>query len=535
MVLSCLQRENVRDNNYRNAPADCGVEPVEPMDNRQAVRSNAFGARSLILDDSARKEEAPLSIGQARQVLFEEHYRLARKPKLSFNLVSWWRMQGSLNTAAFERAANRLVARHDALRAVLQPAPGASDDARREGAERLGRTGVVSDGLYLQSVRSSANLELRKRDIGRFPEGRRDALLRDLIDDEYATPFNYAVAPLMRLQLVRVSSEEHVALMAWPHFSADAVSKQVCQRDLLALYEAEDIGDTVSALKTVAQYPTFVRSFMERLQTGKLAAAASYWLRQWEAFRDAVVSPEELPGAFPTASPLGCRIQSLTVSPGTTQRLRELARARRVTPFIICLSAYAALLNGLTGRTRVGIWVPFANRLQPGAESAVGWFAHSHMIGLDLETSSSWGDLISHCRVQMANALLHHELPLGAIRSTLGQVVDEQDPLGRLPRSHPLLMFDWQVTRAQKQPRGLTIGPVPGLNVTSFPFSREFNMRVLDAPESMTITLMFGPGMFRQSDARLILERYRSVLEAIGDGAQSSIPRPWLASLRVAR
>jgi hypothetical protein len=487
---------------------------------------------SVTTADPAREEDAPLSISQHRQVLLEDYCRLTRRPRPSFNLVSWMRVRGSLDVTVLARAANLLIGRHAALRSVLRPAIGVSDDLRREAAERLGRTGIIATGTHAQSVRRVATADLRTREIGGWPEERQNAFLVNLIADEFATPFDYGVAPLMRLQVIRVSFNENVVIMAWPHFAVDAISKQVCQRDLWRLYEV-GAAQAPREAASVPQYPAFARQQLERLQTGKFAGSADYWRQQWAAFGDAEVSPEELPGAFPVASPLGSSIQSLPINAHTTKRLRELARVQRVTLFTICFAAYAALLHGLTGRARLGVWVPFANRLQPGADCAVGWFAQAHMVGVDLETSQSWSDLIGHCAAQIRGALLHHELPLGALQSTLAQSAQIEGRTRRI-RSQPLLMFDWHAPRTHSDPPGLAVGPVPGLNLTGIPIARELNMKVLDVSGSLTITLMYGTGMFREADARRMLARYRKVLDVLSDNGQAVIPRNWLRSLRSA-
>src|SRR5690606_4655376 len=112
-----------------------------------------------------------------------------------FHIPAAFRMKGPLDSARLERAIAAIVARHEALRTVLEPA--ANDD-----------------GAVQRILPAVAGPLLPVTDLSGDP-GREEAL-KARMREEAARPFDLQEGPLFRARLYRLAADDHV-LFWMPH------------------------------------------------------------------------------------------------------------------------------------------------------------------------------------------------------------------------------------------------------------------------------------------------------------------------------
>ena len=110
--------------------------------------------------------------------------------------------------------------------------------------------------------------------------------------------------------------------------------------------------------------------------------------------------------------------------------------------FVIFLSALAIVLARYTGKPAVAIWSHLANRLQPNTLDVVGWFANTHILGIDLASNPTGEELLRQVHAVVAGAYSNQELPLPLLRRSVGptpQVADATLLIDFTPARRPQL------------------------------------------------------------------------------------------------
>ena len=92
-------------------------------------------------------------------------------------------------------------------------------------------------------------------DLSELSAGRRDEEVRRIIDEDLVNSFAVAVAPLIRLSLIRTGTDDSKLLLTNHHMLMDGWSTPLVLTDLMILYATN--GDD-SALQTPRSYKEFL-------------------------------------------------------------------------------------------------------------------------------------------------------------------------------------------------------------------------------------------------------------------------------------
>ena len=94
--------------------------------------------------------------------------------------------------------------------------------------------------------------------------------------------------------------------------------------------------------------------------------------------------------------------------------LRELARSRGCTLFMVLLAAFNVLLARYTGREDVVVGTPIAGRKRTELESLIGFFLNTLVLRTDVSGNPSFAALLERVKHTALEAYEHQELPLAA-------------------------------------------------------------------------------------------------------------------------
>jgi hypothetical protein len=298
-------------------------------------------------------------------LLLSREYLASRGVELSTSeITTVLRVRGPLQRDAVDKAMHALAGRHPALRMVAEPSAVPADERARR-LDELGRTGVFEPGLYEARVTGEPQ-------------------------------FSWALDR---------EGEEHLLRITVDHLVADAVSMKLIRRETAALLTATPLA------RLPETYPVEAH-----------AGALAYWVHQWNEFSAARVGFDDLPFALP-------RPNAASYSFGTVSAvwdagaIRVAARRARVTLYVFLLAAFARTLRGCTGKAKLGVWCHFANRPSEESRNAVGWYAHTHLLGIDTEQAN----LPLHCREVVARAAEHQAVPVMRVWRALGAYPQDPD------------------------------------------------------------------------------------------------------------
>ncbi|PFJ13137.1 condensation domain-containing protein, partial [Bacillus cereus] len=111
-----------------------------------------------------------------------------------------------------ENAFYKLIKRHEALRTSF----------------------LMVDGEPVQKIEKEIDFQVTYREMGTNK-------LDDMING-FVKPFDLEKAPLLRVEIIHVTDDEHVMVLDMHHIISDGVSMNILNRELCKLYEGKELS-----------------------------------------------------------------------------------------------------------------------------------------------------------------------------------------------------------------------------------------------------------------------------------------------------
>lgn len=374
--------------------------------------------RQIPLESSERlldRRGLPLCIQQEHLLLSREYFRYRGVHLGPSTVPSILHLSGTLNYKAMEGTLNEIVRRHPALRAGFFQVDNASAASRVAELQSFAATGVFRPGLYRQAVSENARAELHVADPGAVEVQRQ-------VQKEASREFNPAEPPLLRGTLIRAGTAEHFLILMVDHLVSDAWSMRIIRREFAQIHAQLSSRGRVLLEDPGLSYPSYALRQEEMAASGEFARALEYWHAQWSAYAASRVGFGDLPFSLPQPEIPTNEFASENSSfdPDASGVIRVFARHAKVTLYVLFLTAYARLLRQYTGKNRLAIWGHFANRMRPDVHRTVGWFANTHLLGIDLGDDPAVRSQLLRVRRTVLDASEHQEMPVALVWRATG-------------------------------------------------------------------------------------------------------------------
>ncbi|RKH54663.1 amino acid adenylation domain-containing protein, partial [Corallococcus llansteffanensis] len=424
-----------------------------------------------------RPEELPLSFAQQRLWLIDQ----LQPGSSTYNIPAVVRLEGPLHREALRQALSALVQRHEALRTCFPQ----------------------RHGQPFQLIAPPSSLPLREVDL----EGLGDATAaeaRRLVSHESTLGFDLAQGPLVRALLLRLAQEEHVLVLTLHHIVSDGWSMGVLVREVAALYEAfrQGLPSPLPALPVqYADYALWQRGW---LHGDVLHAQLAYWRQQLTG-----AASLELPTDKPRPAVQSFRGASVPVLLPTAlaERLRALGHQHSVTPFMLLLAVWQALLSRYSGQADVSVGSPIAGRQRSETEGLIGFFVNTLVLRSQVDASRDFLQLLRGVREVALGAFAHQDVPFE-------RLVEELRPERDMSRS-PLFQALFALQNAPAaglQLRELALRPVENES----PSTRfDLELTLSESPQGFSGGLRYNRDLFSASTAQRLASHFRAFAEAL--------------------
>ncbi|CAJ5666418.1 syringomycin synthetase [Burkholderia pseudomallei] len=395
------------------------------------------------------------------------------------------RLDGPLNREVLQRALNRIVMRHEALRTCF---------AREEGEP-------------IQVIQPHADLTVSYHDLREAEQTEQRA--KDLSQAHASAPFDLSRDLPVRVLLLQLEDEAHVVQVVMHHIASDGWSVGVFLQELSALYGSfiAEQGDPLAPLPL--QYADYAAWQRRWLASGQLEKQGAFWQTNLSGAPTLLELPTDRPRP-PKQSHAGASVE-VKLGAALSERVKRLSQRHGVTPYMTLLSSWAAVLSRLSGQEEVVIGSPVAGRNRTEVEALIGFFVNTLALRLDLSSEPTVGELLKRTKAQVLSAQAHQDLPFD-------QVVERVKP----PRStaHPPLfqvMFVWQnMPAGELTIPGLTIRAVETpLQTAQF----ELTLSLQEAGDDIVGHLNYASALFDESTVRRYVTYWCRLLEGMTAGA----------------
>src|SRR5262245_35079390 len=322
-----------------------------------------------------------------------------------YNISIALRSLAPLNVAAFERAINQIVERHESLRTTF----------------------IAHDGRPTQVIAERLHIPVPIVDLRAGPLAAREAEARHRIEVDARTPFDLARGPLLRTTLLQLGEADYFFLLSAHHIVADGWSMGLFSRELAALYPATLMGRPTPLPELPIQYADFAAWQRRWLQGDVLGRHLGYWKTQLAGLPTLPLVTDH---PRPSVQAFHGAFHPFDLDAVLTDRLRALSRTEGVTLFMTHLAAFAVLLHRYTGEVDIVIGSPAAGRTRRELELLIGFFVNSLVMRIDLSGDPTFSELLQRVQRTALDAFKYQDLPFETLVEELHPVRDaSRNPL----------------------------------------------------------------------------------------------------------
>ncbi|GKS09864.1 hypothetical protein YDYSY3_08640 [Paenibacillus chitinolyticus] len=403
----------------------------------------------------------------------------------TYNVPFRFNLQGPLNVMALTAALNEIERRHESLRTTLH--------------FRLGKV--------VQVIAPASSLKLSVTDLSEEKDPDHSAA-------EFAKKFmqnslNLAEGPLYRVHLLQLDKARHKHVLLWvgSHAVADGWSLGIIIRELISLYGSFSQGEEPELDELPIQFGDFAIWQRESLTGEAYDRILNYWREQLKGCEPLSVETD-----FPRPSIQSMRgsTSRFFISQQTANRITNLSKRFRVTPFTILLAAYQLLLVSRTGQDECVLGTGITGRTKSELEALIGSFVNIIVIRTDMTGDPTFIELMDRVRNVTLDAIAHQDLTFGKLIQELAPERDHsRPPLCQtmfLYGSTPLLDKDIRLT----SDLGLSWD---GVSTSTVKF--DFELAIDEHPNGLSGRFDYCIDLFREETAEAFCNDYVQIVEAI--------------------
>ena len=442
----------------------------------QLLREKAEGARVFAL---SRGQEALWFLHQMAPESF------------AYNVAFTAIVHSPLDVAALERAFARVVGRHEMLRTTF---------------ESLGKAPVqrVHDTVPVRFEEVDGRGWSREQVVG--------ALSRI-----HERPFDLSKGPVFRLAVVQNAEGGSAVLFTVHHIAFDGWSMGLLLDEWFSNYAAETTGVAAVPAPLPLRYADYVRWHEDLLRGPQGAAMWAYWERQLAGLPVSLDLP--LDHLRPAVQSFSGATHEFRIEPALAAALRDLARQRGATLFMVLLAAFQALLRRYTGQDDLVVGSPTAGRSRMEFEGLIGYFVNPVVLRGDLSGDPPFLECIDRARTVVVDALRNADFPFPLL-------VERLHPPRDASRS-PLFQVDFNLVKTDQVGvaslgggGALSRSLMGGLEVTPFALRQQegqfdLTLEAFDTGGLILSTLKYATDLFEPKTIERMAGHLKRLLEGI--------------------
>src|SRR5579863_2947234 len=388
-------------------------------------------------------------------------------------------LRGNLNVVAFQRAWQHVIACHPILRTLFL-------------WENL--------DTPLQVVRQQVALPWTVLDWRHVPASKHEEGLQGFMRSDRAQGFDLSQAPLLRLNLIRLSEDLYHFTWSFHHILLDGWSVATVIGVVFAYYRAARQEQTFSH---TASRP--YSDYIAWLQQQDLRQAETYWRETLSGFTTPTPLGINLISGRESEAP-AYRDHTFHLSAATTTALQAFARQQQLTLNTLVQGAWALLLSHYSGQQDIVFGVTVSGRpaALAGVEAMVGLFINTLPLRTRIDPQQQLLPWLQSLQAGQAEARQFEYTPLVQIQNW-----------SEVPRGHALfgslLVFEnYPIAVSPEQSGSLEIDYPLGEEWTNYPLT------ITVLPEAnLTVHLGYMTSRFEEASILRLAGHLQTLLESM--------------------
>ncbi|VVE23382.1 Tyrocidine synthase 3 [Pandoraea horticolens] len=313
-------------------------------------------------------------------------------------------LRGTLDVTAVRNAFAYIVARHEVLRTTFEVPAGGTE--------------------AVQVVHDSPDFAWQVFDTSAEDAPAKAQAFAD-------APFDLQRGPLLRVGVMRLTgassdtdAADYALLIAMHHIVADGWSVGVLLDEFVTAYTTQRRANEDTLTPARAELPKLPIQYGDYAAWQRATFDGTERERQlayWRALLGDIHPVADLPHdhrRHPTGVYKAAR-HPFQLDATTVASVREAARRHGVTPYVLLLSAFQALLHRWCAQSEVRVGVPVSGRDQPEVANLIGVFINTLVMRADFPARLRTAELVEMVGERTQQAMDHQTLPFDSLVDAL--------------------------------------------------------------------------------------------------------------------
>ncbi len=272
----------------------------------------------------------------------------------------------------------------------------------------------LEDDEPVLKITSEVNIPLEIIDLASYPEAARNTELDRICALQSRTRFDLSRAPLLKVSLIKLGSEDHILLISMHHIITDAWSFDILKNQLAHYYRTLLSVKPLRALEGEIRFSDYAywagqrTTYSEGLSKWKSILGGELPVLNFPADHKRPVIPKHRGSIYRRELPK-------ELSDRTSQLIKEL----KITPFVYFLSLYYILIYRYTGQTDIIVGTPISNRDERSLEDLMGFFLNTLVLRSLVDPNQSFVDFVGTINDLSLNAFSNKEVPFDVLVNEL--------------------------------------------------------------------------------------------------------------------
>ncbi|WP_408025044.1 amino acid adenylation domain-containing protein, partial [Tenacibaculum sediminilitoris] len=338
---------------------------------------------------ATKKEYYPLSFSQNRLWVLDQFEQVGTV----FNMAMHYWLHGTIDTILFKRAFEILVERHEILRTRF----------------------VYEEGQPYQKILENTNEGISFENLDYSNNEKPYQSVQAKAQEITAAKFNLEKDPLLKVAIIKVSSERYFLSLCIHHIISDEWSMNVLVHDVIAIYSGLKKGEEANLQPLRIHFKDYASWELENIENEN--TSKQYWLKNLEGTLPVL----ELASDYtrPVIQTYNGNEISVKISKENSLQFRELLENQGATLFMGVMSLVYTLLYKYSGQDDIILGAPVSGRKHPDLEEQIGFYVNTLALRQKIDGESDFSELLQQVKKNILNGYQHQSYPFDLLVNEL--------------------------------------------------------------------------------------------------------------------
>ena len=388
-------------------------------------------------------------------------------------------IKGSLNADALSTALREVVNRHELLRTVI----------------------IEEDGTSFQQIKDLNEWQLEFIDGSKYDAAELEKCIKNLVDH----PFDLSKDHMLRAHLIRINEDEHRLIVTIHQVALGNWSLFVLTKEYFAYYHAIISGTALKLPAITIQYADYAVWQRNFLKGEILDQKLAYWKNKLSGLTQLVLPADHNRPVMQTTKAGKC---TFSIDKNLFDKLNVLSKEYNKPLSTTLFAIFNILLNRYSDQEDICVGTHIHPRKEQHSKSIYGSFIHLVPVRTQLDTTSSFTELLSDISATFEELTDYQEVPFEKIIETC---CSDRD-LSR----HPLFQVLFTLQPALDLPvyrcDEVSIKRIPYQHLYT-PFDLQFSLS--EKPDSIDGAVLFATDVFKEDSVQRMIQHFLELVNSV--------------------